>query len=161
MLNDTVVATGEGNDVKISNCWFDGTVAMTGDNGRYAGGIASTVVQRNVAIENCLFTGTISMEYKVGGMHVGGILGFSFLNSCVVNMKDCLSAGTIDVDYHVAVGSLVGRVQGGTVNITDCYATNECYKNGSDTPTTVGLIGGTCPNTAWNSGQRALPLLQS
>ncbi|MDR1891422.1 MAG: hypothetical protein LBQ48_00175 [Oscillospiraceae bacterium] len=113
----------------ITNCWFDGKVALTG-NGRYGGGIVGNLVLGITNIEHCLNTGAVSAEVVDTGVHVGGLVGATMNAGTVVNMRDCLQTGKIDVAYNVCVGSTFGRiVTGTTVNMNDTYATAESYRH--------------------------------
>ena len=112
----------------FTNCWFDGSITMKGDVARYVGGIAAGVVKGSATFEHCLNTGTISqLEFKDAGMFVGGITGYITNENVIGNIKDCFNAGKILVNYHVCVGSVVGRLNKSTVTIENTYATAESY----------------------------------
>jgi len=121
----------------VNNCWFNGK--LIGDTGRRMGGITGAVfgVADNVptySITNCLSTGYISNNRKdskdgLGGQYIGGILGQE-ANPANVILKDCLSAGQIDVEYATYVGSVMGRLSNkdSTLTLDGVYATQEVYK---------------------------------
>jgi len=131
----------------VQNCWFDGEI-HTKTNGRYTGGIAGIVGKGSKidgakavhTISNCLSTGLITNDRpdknvdNKGGQYVGGLFGSS--GAFTLNVTDCLSAGRIEAEYKVYMGSAFGRVAstGATVNLNNVYATNECFQNASGTP---------------------------
>ena len=142
---------GKEDKVVITNCWFDGELRMKGQGGRYGGGFVGMVVQGDLDITHCLNTGRISAEATNIGVHVGGFVG-STMNKGVINMDDCLSAGTMDMAYGICVGSVFGRSEGETrtVNLTNVYATQECYPEtffgtGEGGATTAKVNGGAIP----------------
>jgi len=118
-------------DNKISNCWFDGTITLTGKVARYTGGIAGTIVRGKNVISHCLNTGTITNTETVNtGMHLGGILGTSMNENTFVTIEDCLNAGKIKTVYDVCVGAVVGRHPNGPVlTMKHTYATTESYQH--------------------------------
>ena len=121
----------------VNNCWFNGK--LIGDTGRRMGGITGAVfgVADNIptyTITNCLNTGYISNTRKdskdgLGGQYIGGILGQE-ANPTNVILKDCLSAGQINVEYATYVGSVMGRLSNkdSTLTLDGVYATQEVYK---------------------------------
>ena len=112
----------------FTNCWFDGSITMKGEKARYVGGIVGGVVKGNTTIAHCLNTAPISqLDFKDAGMFVGGIAGYIINDKTVGTITDCLNTGKISVNYHVCVGSGVGRINQATVTITDTYATDESY----------------------------------
>ena len=112
----------------FTNCWFDGSIDMKGETARYAGGIAAGAVKGNTSFEHCLNTAPISqLDFKDAGMFVGGIAGYIINNNVVGSITDCLNTGKISVNYHVCVGSIVGRLNKAAVTLTDTYATTESY----------------------------------
>ena len=112
----------------FTNCWFDGAITMKGETARYVGGVVGGVVKGNTTIAHCLNTGAISqLDFKDAGMFVGGIVGYIINDKTVGTISDCLNTGKISVNYHVCVGSVVGRLNQAVVTISDTYATNESY----------------------------------
>ena len=112
----------------FTNCWFDGSITMKGETARYVGGVVGGIVKGNTTIAHCLNTGAISqLDFKDAGMFVGGIVGYIINDKTVGNISDCLNTGKISVNYHVCVGSVVGRLNQAAVTISDTYATNESY----------------------------------
>ena len=143
---NSLATNGVRSEVNIKNCWFDGTVAMTGSTGRYAGGIIGSAIQGIINVKDCLFTGTLSCEAVDTGLHVGGLVG-NEMNALTMNVTNFLSAGTIDVDYAVCVGSVFGRIQVATseYNLNNVYATTECYA------TSIYNTSGKAPNGTVNA----------
>ena len=117
---------------------------------RQAGGIVGRIQKGDTTMEHCLNTGTISCEASQTALCIGGICGY-FLNGSedmVLNISDCLNAGSVDLIYNVGVGTIIGRVkEETTVNIQETYSVEGCYTiNMADTvkkPATVGYNKGT------------------
>ena len=121
----------------VNNCWFNGK--LIGNTGRRMGGIAGAVfgVADNTptySFTNCLYTGYITnkrishKEDNLGGQYIGGIVGQE-ANPANVVIKDCLSAGKIDVVFRTYVGSIMGTVtnKASTVTFDNVYSTLENY----------------------------------
>ena len=112
----------------FTNCWFDGSIEMKGETARYVGGIAAGVVKGNATFAHCLNTAPISqLDFKDAGMFVGGIAGYIINNGVIASITDCMNTGKISVNYHVCVGSIVGRINRAVTTISDTYATTESY----------------------------------
>ena len=115
----------------ISKCWFDG--AVYGHN-LYAGGIVGQVNMGNKTISDCLFTGTVNNDWtSTNYPHTGGITGGVYYTkpndstvATTLNLKNCLSIGTMKVKGTSTVGAVIGR-----------------YANGSGTTVTYGTIENT------------------
>ena len=174
---NSLATNGVRSEVNIKNCWFDGTVAMTGSTGRYAGGIIGSAIQGIINVNDCLFTGTLSCEAVDTGLHVGGLVG-NEMNALTMNVTNFLSAGTIDVDYAVCVGSVFGRIQVATseYNLDNVYATTECYAtpiyntsgkapngtvNAVAESTLYGEAGANALGDAWVAVDGGTPILKS
>lgn len=112
----------------VTNCWFDGLLMVQGNFGRYAGGIVGRVCDTNGQnkIEHCLNTGILSSALDGKGVNLGGIVG-NVAPSARVAIKDCLNTGSLRNDYGIAVGSIVGVVEG-QLNLSDTYTTLESFK---------------------------------
>lgn len=112
----------------VTNCWFDGLLMVQGNFGRYAGGIVGRVCDTNGQnkIEHCLNTGILSSTLDGKGVNLGGIVG-NVAPSARVAIKDCLNTGSLRNDYGIAVGSIVGVVEG-QLNLSDTYTTLESFK---------------------------------
>ena len=141
---------GQSTTCTITNCWFDGAVALTGKWARYAGGIAGIAMQNGIEITHCLNTGDISNERTDAAQFIGGILG-SDQNASDIKITDCLNAGSITAAYYNGVGSIVGMAykNGSTYTFENAYAVSEScvYTDGSvvthkvytkNNPTVVG-----------------------
>lgn len=125
---------GEPTTCSITNCWFDGTVALTGETARYAGGIAGIAMQNGIEITHCLNTGDISNERTSAAQFIGGIIGTEH-NASNVKITDCLNAGPVTAAEYNGVGSIVGMVykNGSTYTFKNTYAVSEScvYPDGS------------------------------
>jgi len=113
-------------ELTVTNCWFDGTVALTTNDGSRGGGMIGFILNEKtkVTIDNCLFTGTIKCERDNGFSNVGGMLGLSLLGSNII-MRDCFSNGSFKVAYAGGVGTIAGHIGEGTATITNAYGV-EC-----------------------------------
>jgi len=129
--------------VNIKRCWFDGKLdlkydsTVSADSAALAGGIAGHVMQKRINFEDCLFTGTIKSNAPTGrGAHIGGMFGQN-QNAATIILKNCLSAGVIDITNYSCAGSVVGYAKkttsGSTVTstytITNLYAVDKMWKN--------------------------------
>lgn len=124
---------------KISNCWFDGEIAMKGELARYCGGITGNVVRGTTTIEHCLNTGNITCDYDDGGLFLGGICSVVMNEGTAILIKDCLSAGTITTKYDYCVGTVIGRIPDGpNANIKDTYSITEGYRHPTRGPLGIG-----------------------
>ena len=145
VLNTVTAAEELGMQAEVNNCWFDGEVRMTTDNGRYFGGIVGYVMQREVQIKDCLFTGKLTYTYKTGGVHAGGILGGNN-NKPVVHMEDVVSAGQILGEYWICTGTIYGYRTNTTTKfeVVNGYSVNESLviPEGTEGCTTGQLNGG-------------------
>ena len=113
---------------RISNCWFDGELVMSTKEARYGGGIVGNVVKGETTIEHCLNTGTITCKAINMGLHFGGLVGTVMNENTILNFKDCLNVGLVKTDYHVCVGSVIGRITSAPeVSFADTYAITESY----------------------------------
>ena len=123
------------NGTTIKNCWFDGTLQVSGWYGGYAGGILGAVyaygnAERSYYIDNCLFTGTITNQaYNVPNA-TGGIVGGN-INTVPkkISVTNCLSAGTMTMEYAdtTGVGAIAGYLSSGVVDMINTYGTTNTY----------------------------------
>ena len=143
VLNTVTAAEALGMQAEVNNCWFDGEVRMTTDNGRYFGGIVGYVMQKEVQIKDCLFTGKLTYTYKSGGVHAGGILGGNN-NKPTVHMEDVVSAGEILGEYWVCTGTVHGyaSTSGTTYDIVNAYGTVESMMVAEGATGTSGQTSG-------------------
>ena len=124
---------------KISNCWFDGEIAMKGELARYCGGIVGNVVRGTATVEHCLNTGDITCDYDDGGLFLGGICSVVMNEGTAMLIKDCLSVGKITTTYDYCVGTIIGRIPDGpSMTIKDTYSTTEGYQHPTRGPLGIG-----------------------
>lgn len=115
---------------KVTNCWYDGKMSLVTEKNRYGGGIVGNVVKGHTTIEHCLNTGELSCKALNMGLHFAGIVGTVMNEGTELIIKDCLNVGNIVTDYHVCVGSVIGRITSTPkVTIADTYAVTESYTN--------------------------------
>ena len=94
---------------KISNSWFNGTINMVGDKGKYVGGIIGRLIDGTLEIENCLFSGKINIAGKRRTVSVGGFIGV--ISAGNVTVKSSLNSGKFAVTEAEKVNA-VGRAFG-------------------------------------------------
>ena len=114
----------------VTNCWFDGTITVEGNVGRYVGGLVGQIEQTNgtCKIEHCLNTGTLVSPLVNTGVNMGGILGV-LMPQGRVQIKDCLTVGSLSNEYGVAVGSVIGNIaERSATTINDVYTIRDIYK---------------------------------
>ena len=120
---------------EISNCWFDGTINMRGEEVSYIGGIVGSIEVADAMnlIEHSLNTGTIVSE----GSLIGGICG-SVSKGGFLRLDDSMSSGKITyVEDAVSVGSVLGQVdESSSAFIADTYTVKEIKKE------TIGTAAG-------------------
>lgn len=117
-----VTAKGEN---QISNCWFDGTITMKGNDASDVGGIvgAFSVEDAISVIEHCLSTAEI---YCMGD-RTGGICG-NIGSGSFVNLNDSMFTGTLtyDTNKYDTIGSVVAEIAGSsTAMLRDTYTVDE------------------------------------
>ncbi len=115
---------------KITNCWFDGTLTMEMEYGRYAGGILGTANALGAMnrIEHCLNTGEVSTAATSNPI-IGGICG-AVMNNGAIQLVDNLNVGMITTKRGIyGIGSIIGRSQGSNSQIAfeNNYASSESY----------------------------------
>ena len=123
MVNNT--ATDNTNAIDIVNCWYDGQVTSSKTE---VAGLVARVVNGTVKVDNCLNTGKIKSSCNNINNAVGGICATVTGTSTVVNITDSIAAGKITNTSHGKnVKSVVGYIQGSTVNFENVFATKEAY----------------------------------
>ena len=123
----------------IKNCWFDGEMELVGDACQ-AGGILGYIADEwdaAASITNCLYTGSIDFQSTSTqwGLRIGGIVGGAKDSwKVTITIEDCLSAGKITQSSGSTDTPAVSAVYGGfdegratTLNLTNVYATKECF----------------------------------
>ena len=126
------------NSIKMTNCWFDGTVTNTSNSvdTRMTGGLIGFVVTKT-ELSNCLNTGTVDVRsYKVPNdaksehvqPYAGGLFGFLY-SGWDVKITDCMNTGNILMSDAVtsAAGSILGY-SSGTTTVSNTYVTKESSK---------------------------------
>lgn len=122
---------------EINNCQFDGALVMTGEEGRYGGGIVA-LVESDATIAHCFNSADISCEALRKSSHIGGIAGATKGEGTDLTLEDCLSSGAITFVNGNRVGNVVGYVEDATVlNINQVVGLYETYIKG------VGYVNGT------------------
>ena len=109
----------------ISDCWYSGTMDLTGG---YGGGIVGMISDADVSISNCLYTGTIEGEQTGTGARYSGFCG-SFYGKGELNITDCMSIGSIIVPSGNWNGTLVGFVQGASATDVAQVTVSNTYSN--------------------------------
>lgn len=111
--------------VEITNCWYDGQLTSSKNE---VGGLVARVAQGTVNVDNCLNTGIITSTYNDANNIVGGICARVQGQTTVLSITDSIAAGKItDVGYGKNVKSVVGYMQGSTVNFDNVFATKSAY----------------------------------
>lgn len=131
-----LIGQGNGSDVKVKNCWFDGSVTNTSNHQdkRGTGGIIGIMYEGNVTIDNCLNTGNVDTlaytnVFPAGNVIpvVGGFIG-RVMSGAKVTINDSLNTGEIAVSSSVTTGygSIVGYTdKANAVSVSDVYVTIE------------------------------------
>ena len=132
------------NAASVDQCWFDGVITLTTDNGKQSGGIvgyiANGTANTNVSITNCLYTGdlTFTATAPKWGLRIGGIAGGAHdYHKPTITLENCLSAGTVIQKNGSTSIPAVSTVYGGfdeprdvVLNLVNVYGTNECCTTG-------------------------------
>ena len=118
-------------NMNAKNCWYEGTLIMTGNTAQAAGGIIGRISGGTVTFEDCLFTGKIQSNTQ--GTNIGGICGHILSGNAII--KTSFGAGNItDLDGNAwsnensqnhGIGAVIGRWANGTYSVTtkDVYGT--------------------------------------
>ena len=146
-----LMGVGGGATVEIKNLNINFLGAVMGSNtmGAFVGGLNNATV----LIENCTVSGTLNSEYvyngacgSLGGFvgqayggatltikncenkaamdgtgHVGGFVGTMWSSASTINIINCANKGTVKGKN---AGAIFGRLESGTLSITDSYALN-------------------------------------
>lgn len=127
-------------DVKITNCWFNGSATVTGTGmpNRRAAGIVGYLYSGKITLSHCLNTGTIAAPNYVGTNSatskavvpmIGGLIGYVGSNAELV-IDDSLNTGLVTCNPAATTGysSIVGYSDGKTT-VKNTFATVEsCEK---------------------------------
>lgn len=114
-----IVGNYLGATVTVRNCHYTGKLTAGG----YGNGGMAGAAKVNTTIENCSFTG----EIEAGSHWLGGMIGYVYGGTITLNND--MSTGKI-VSKHAsnsAIGSMIGRNNGGTVNATGCFGVLNAY----------------------------------
>jgi len=139
-----IVGSSGGDGVKISNCWFDGTLTH---GWKGAAGILGYAVNCEVEIKHCLNTGSINQTLASQPSRTAGIFGYALEWSVetIITIEDCLSVGKITTVNPYQKGSIAGFVHGNTskgymasIVGKNVYASTESCSSASGT--TVDLV---------------------
>ena len=119
--------TNSGTSNVIRNCWFNGKINGTAQTGYYIGGILGCIENTtSVTMENCLNSGKIS-SIRTDRCVVGGLCGSSYHAGSKLIVKDSLFSGYFDCVNQYTIGTVVGYVPNGTVEISDTYGISEKF----------------------------------
>ncbi|MBQ9393528.1 MAG: hypothetical protein IJU18_06020 [Oscillospiraceae bacterium] len=149
--NGGIVGQIYGDDsTTVSNCWFDGTVAMLGshaDAGQHGGGIAGRIERGSITIAHCLSSGVVSCEADKTGLHAGGLLGYIRYekenDGTSLYITDSLVTGKVQIIWNSCAGAVVGRVfKDVTATIENTYALKETCEITRDGKVTYGSTVG-------------------
>ena len=132
-LVGAMVASGEGGEYTVTNCWFAGTLTSSNQkNGGLVGGITGAGIE--ATISHCLNSGEIILT--ANKQQNGGICAV-VLNGATLNLADTLNVGAIIRNGNNAnpsnSGSVIGLVNSSTetVNVENVYgyASEEVWNN--------------------------------
>lgn len=109
-------------ETTVNDCWFAGTINLSGTYAGQTGGIVGAIATGNSNITNCLVTGEIENSNNTNKIHTGGIIGVISQNTNV-NLVGSLSVGTVSGGNAEYVGPIVGYLRGDnhTVSTTGVY----------------------------------------
>ncbi|NLA87048.1 MAG: InlB B-repeat-containing protein [Clostridiales bacterium] len=134
---------GTGDNVIIENCYIDGAVSNTEEEGiKGTGGLVGSLYSYSSpgpTIRNCWSEVAVTGVYTVGGL-VGSVYNASVENSY---STDIVSAP----DY---MGGLVGDLTG-VSNVSNCYATGDVQSDGANTGGLIGTTNATVSNSYYDS----------
>ena len=120
--------------VTIENVSIDGLTIKTnigGYSGGFVGYTTQSIMVSDSSVMNCNIGG---VDVNVSNKTTGGIVGFTYSSVDVNNTK--IIGNTINniqgtYDKATYAGSIVGRLSGGTLKITDVVTENNVYTDGS------------------------------
>ena len=119
----------------MKNCANYGSVTHFGTAGNYAelggiAGISEGSSSNKIYVLNCLNYGTLTHNGTSQYSCLGGVAGVGYENTlfenCVSGGKTTLVKPASDTDY---IGSVVGKISSGTINIKHCYWTSDVGYN--------------------------------
>ena len=121
-----------GTENKFKNCWFNGTITGIGQSAYYMGGIVGAVRNANTEaiMNNCLSTGTITSirtEAQNVGSVVGGLCGSVFTAGTKLKVVDSVFTGQLVCINKKTVGTVIGDLRHGTVEMDGVYYVNDEY----------------------------------
>lgn len=123
-------------DIKITNCWFDGSATITGTGmpNRRAGGIVACIYSGKTTLSHCLNTGSVSAPNYTGTNSetskavvplIGGLVG-QVSRDAEVTIDDSLNTGLVTCNPAATTGySAIVGYSDGKVTLTDTFATKE------------------------------------
>lgn len=108
---------------KIENCVNNCTVS----GAKYVGGIVGHVASGSIVMSNCMNTGSVTALTPDGKGYadLGGLIG---LAQGPVTMTNCMNTGSLTAPTATSTksnGGLVGRIQGASGAISQCYSAGE------------------------------------
>lgn len=116
---------------KITNCWFDGEMRMTGRNGIEAGGFVGIFSSGTLEMKQVKSSGKLLFESQYRSPHIGGFVGDAnaTTGTLILNIEGALCSTMIEEPTNIyTAGAYVGRVRANcTASFKDCYATYECW----------------------------------
>lgn len=137
-----IVGRARTGEYLFQNCWFNGEISL-GANSNYTGGIVGEFWgDNNAEMINCINTGCINSTASGATTKqvVGGLIGRDYQTKLILDMTNCMFAGTIKVvEESSYVASLIGHI-----NKKDCVVTfADCYTIGNVTGVTTDNVVGT------------------
>ncbi|MFI3316165.1 MAG: fimbrillin family protein [Rikenellaceae bacterium] len=103
----------------VDNCYFSGTVTVTGQN---AGGIVGRLNTSNVS--NCYNKGTINKEEK---FYSGGIVASVYSSATITSqIVNCYNVGTVNGTSGYYAGAILGYSSSSSYLTTNCYYLEGC-----------------------------------
>ena len=109
----------------VTNCWYDGTITLHGENtGMRGGGIVGCVWNTTLNMTHSLFTGKMTSESWAWGANEGLMVGYPNANS-TITIEDSLCAGSLTVleGKKDGNGMIVGRIAADSnVTFNNVYA---------------------------------------
>ena len=129
VCNGGIAGSAWGGNATFSNCWFAGTLEMSGETGRQGGAIVGRAYGggRTITIEHCLNTGNISSATTQESKTpiVGGLCGH--LKDATLKISDSLNANCVESQYTYDgyVGAIIGWAESGTYELKQVYGIDE------------------------------------
>jgi len=110
--------TGNCDESTVTDCSCSGSVS---GEGRYVGGMIGTITGTSSIESSSSSCTVLSKEYYVGGF-VGNVSGTTTISKCNATGNVTAEGGSSSYVGQY-IGSFVGQTKGGTISITECYAT--------------------------------------